>query len=136
MAENTNSTNTNLTERQNGKGSVARASEQALLPPVDVIEDATGITLFADLPGVPKDKLNLQLETDSLLIEGEVALDVPQGMESTYAEVKVPRYRRTFTLSKELDGEKATAEFKQGVLKLHIPKAAHAQPRKIQINVA
>lgn len=109
--------------------------EAALLPPVDVIEDKSGITLYADLPGVPKDKLHLELEADSLTIEGEVALDTPQGMESSHAEVRLPRYRRVFTLSKELDSEKASAEFKQGVLKLRIPKAEHAQPRKIEIKV-
>lgn len=114
----------------------ATTAEAALLPPVDVIEDAAGITLFADLPGVSRETLNLQLETNSLTIEGEVKLDVPQAMESSHAEVKVPRYRRTFTLSKELDGEKATAEFRHGVLKLSIPKAQHAQPRKIEISVA
>jgi HSP20 family molecular chaperone IbpA len=107
-----------------------------LQPPVDVIEDAFGITLLADLPGVPKDKLNLQLEAGSLSIEGEVALDMPQGMEASHAEVRVPRYRRVFTLSNELDSEKATAEFKNGVLKLRIPKAEHAQPRKIDVKVA
>ncbi|HEV2610955.1 MAG TPA: Hsp20/alpha crystallin family protein [Noviherbaspirillum sp.] len=112
------------------------ATDAAMMPPVDVIEDASGITLFADLPGVSKETLNLQLETNSLTIEGQVALTIPQDMESSHAEVKVPRYRRTFTLSKELDGEKATAEFKHGVLKLSIPKAQHAQPRKIEINVA
>ncbi len=112
------------------------AADAAMMPPVDVIEDASGITLFADLPGVTKETLNLQLETNSLTIEGQVALTIPQDMESSHAEVKVPRYRRTFTLSKELDGEKATAEFKHGVLKLSIPKAQHAQPRKIEINVA
>lgn len=110
-------------------------TEPALLPPVDVFEDANGITLFADLPGVPKDKLNLQLETDSLTIEGEVALETPEGMESGHAEVRVPRYRRVFTLSRELDSDKAQAEFKNGVLKLRIPKAEHAQPRKIEIKV-
>jgi HSP20 family protein len=110
--------------------------EAALLPPVDVIEDASGITLYADLPGVPKDRLNLQLHTDSLTIEGELALNIPQGMESGHAEVRVPRYRRVFTLSKELDGTKAEAEFRHGVLKLRIPKAEHAQPRKIQIKVS
>lgn len=110
--------------------------ETALLPPVDVVEDASGITLFADLPGVPKDKLSLQLEADSLTIEGEVALPVPEGMESSFAEVRLPRYRRIFTLSRELDSEKAVAEFNQGVLKLRIPKAEHAQPRKIDIKVA
>lgn len=110
--------------------------EAALLPPVDVIEDASGITLYADLPGVPKDKLHLQVEADALTIEGEVALNTPQGMEASHAEVGVPRYRRVFTLSKELDSEKVSAEFKHGVLKLRIPKAAYAQPRKIDIKVA
>jgi HSP20 family protein len=134
-------TNTNVTEKRNESGAVEKrndsaTTEAALLPPVDVIEDSGGITLFADLPGVSKDKLKLQLETDSLTIEGDMELNLPQDMESGYAEVKVPRYRRIFTLSKELDGEQTSAEFKNGVLKLRIPKAAHAQPRKIQINVA
>lgn len=114
----------------------ARRSEASLLPPVDVIEDATGITLYADLPGVPKDKLNLQVEADTLTIEGEVSLPVPQGMEATHAEVSVPRYRRVFTLSKELDPSKVSAELNQGVLRLRIPKAEHAQPRRIDVKVA
>jgi HSP20 family protein len=109
--------------------------EAALMPPVDVIEDAAGITLYADLPGVPKDKLTLQVEADTLTIEGEIALDMPEGMEATHAEVSLPRYRRVFTLSKELDAEKVAAEFKHGVLKLRIPKAEHAQPRKVEVTV-
>jgi len=113
----------------------AARNEAAILPPVDVIEDATGITLIADLPGVPKDKLHLRLEADTLTIEGEVVLDLPEGTEATHAEVNLPRYRRAFTLSKELDSEQVRAEFTHGVLKLHIPKAAHAQPRKIDIQV-
>ena len=111
-------------------------SDSALLPPVDVIEDAGGITLYADLPGVSKEGLGLQVEADTLTIEGEITLAVPEGMESSHAEVSLPRYRRVFTLSKELDTEKVGAEFNQGVLKLRIPKAAHAQPRKIEVRVA
>jgi HSP20 family protein len=114
----------------------AQRSDTALIPPVDVIEDSTGITLRADLPGVPKDKLSLQVEADTLTIEGDVSLAVPEGMEASYAEVSVPRFRRAFTLSKEPDTGKVSAEFKHGVLTLRIPKAEHAQPRKIQINVA
>jgi HSP20 family protein len=110
-------------------------NEAALLPPVDVIEDAKGITLYADMPGVDKDKLHLQVEADTLTIEGEVSLDMPEGMEATHSEVSVPRYRRVFTLSKELDTGKVHAEFSQGVLKLRIPKAEHLQPRKIEIKV-
>lgn len=110
-------------------------AEAALMPPVDVIEDANGITLYADLPGVPKEKLNLHVEADTLTIEGELALAMPEGMEATHVEVALPRYRRVFTLSKELDAGKVAAEFAHGVLKLRIPKAEHAQPRKIQVAV-
>lgn len=109
--------------------------DAALLPPVNVVEDSGGITLTADLPGVPKERLSLQVESDTLTIEGEVQLDVPEGMEASHAEVGLPRYRRVFTLSKELDSSKISAEFVHGVLKLRIPKAEHAQPRRISINV-
>ena len=111
------------------------SAEAALMPRVDVIEDAYGITLYADLPGVPKDKLNLQVESDSLSIEGEVSLDTPECMEATHAEIGLPRYRRVFTLSKELDREKVSAELRNGVRKLRIPKAEHAQPRRIEVKV-
>ncbi|MFC5512911.1 Hsp20 family protein [Massilia jejuensis] len=114
----------------------AGQEEPALLPPVDVIEDAGGITLYADLPGVSRDSLTLQLERDRLTVEGRLALDIPPEMQSHFAEVRLERYRRVFALSKELDGEQTSAELKNGVLKLRIPKAQHAQPRKIAITVA
>jgi HSP20 family molecular chaperone IbpA len=114
----------------------AQRSDAALMPPVDVIEDSTGITLRADLPGVPKDKLKLQVEAGTLTIEGEVSFAMPENMEATYAEIEVPRFRRVFTLSKELDTGKVSAEFKHGVLSLRIPKAEHAQPRRIDIKVS
>ncbi|KAF1047657.1 Hsp20/alpha crystallin family protein [Xylophilus sp.] len=111
----------------------ARYDDAALTPPVDVIEDAGGITLYADLPGVSRDKLDLQVKSDTLTIEAESGLEVPAGLSSHHAEVGLARFRRVFTLSKELDTEKVTAELSQGVLKLHIPKAAHAQPRRIGV---
>jgi HSP20 family molecular chaperone IbpA len=116
------------------EGASAR-QEAALLPPVDVVEDATGITLYADLPGVPRDKLDVRVEGDQLNIEAELALPVPQGMTASHVEVSRSRYRRAFTLSKELDPEKVSAELNQGVLRVRIPKAEHAQPRKISVQV-
>ncbi|MCC7325205.1 MAG: Hsp20/alpha crystallin family protein [Burkholderiales bacterium] len=113
-----------------------KRNDAAMMPPVDVIEDAAGITLRADLPGVGKDKLNLRVEADTLTIEGEVSIPTPEGMEASYAEVGLPRYRRVFTLSKELDTAKVAAEFRNGVLSLRIPKAEHAQPRRIEIKVS
>lgn len=117
------------------KPAEAARSQAAMLPPVDVIEDANGITLYADLPGVAKDRLELRVDADTLTIEGELALDVAEGMAVSHAEVGLPRYRRAFALSKELDGERVEAQFDRGVLRLRIPKAEHAQPRKVEIKV-
>jgi HSP20 family protein len=126
-------TNQDLT-RPNDKATAA-GDELALLPPVDVIEDSTGITLYADLPGVPKDRLNVRVEGETLLLDAEIVLTVPQDMQASHAEVQRTRYRRVFTLSRELDPDKVAAEFSQGVLRLRIPKAAHAQPRRIAVQV-
>jgi len=112
-----------------------RYSDSTLTPPVDVVEDDGGITLYADLPGVPRDKLTLNVESDTLTIEGESALPVPDGLQSSHTEVGLARFRRLFTLSKELDTEQVSAEFSQGVLRLHVPKAQHAQPRRIDVKV-
>ena len=112
-----------------------RFANATLTPPVDVIEDSSGITLYADLPGVPRDKLHLNVESDLLTIEGEIDLSVPEGLQSSHTEVGLGRFHRTFTLSKELDTEKISAELAQGVLTLRIPKAEHAQPRRISVEV-
>ncbi len=118
------------------QGSAPARDERALLPPVDVVEDATGITLYADLPGVSRERLQLRVEGDTLAIEGEVRLPVPQDMQASHAEVQQSRYRRLFTLSKELDPTGIGAELAQGVLRVRIPKAEHAQPRRIEVKVS
>jgi HSP20 family protein len=114
----------------------SRYSDAALTPPVDVIEDGGGITLYADLPGVSREKLQLNVEADTLTIEGESALPSPEGLQSSHTEVGLARFRRVFTLSKELDTEQVSAEFAQGVLRLRIPKAQHAQLRRVEVKVA
>jgi HSP20 family protein len=104
-----------------------------IVPRVDVLEDDSGITLLADLPGVPKDSLELKIEGDTLLVEGTVTTPMPQQLQSVYAEVRVPRYRRSFTLSRELDAGRIEANLKDGVLNLRIPKQEHAKPRRISV---
>lgn len=110
-------------------------SNRAMVPRVDVLEDQTGITLLADLPGVSKDQLELKVDGDTLLIEGTVGALTQEGLEPTYAEVRLPLYRRSFTLSRELDTSRIEANLKNGVLNLRIPKQQHAQPRRIQVQV-
>ncbi|RYG30648.1 MAG: Hsp20/alpha crystallin family protein [Burkholderiales bacterium] len=107
--------------------------QRAVTPAVDVFEDASGITVLADMPGVPKDQLELRIDGDELLIEGGLQQATPEGLEAVYAEVRIPRYRRSFTLSRELDSDRIDANLKDGVLTLRIPKQAHAQPRRITV---
>lgn len=125
-----------MTEKNHTLRTTDSREEASLLPPVNVLEDTQGIILTADLPGVPKDKLDIHVEGDTLIIEGQVVLNIPEKMEATHTEISLPRYRRIFTLSKELDSEKVSAQFQHGVLTLRIPRAEHAQPRKIDVRVS
>ena len=113
----------------------APAKEARLVPAVDIFEDQAGLTLLADLPGVPKDGLNVRVDGDTLTIEGEMRLDFPGSMEADYAEVRAGGFRRSFTLSRDLDAAKSESKLDSGVLRLRIPKAEHAQRRKIEVKV-
>lgn len=114
----------------------SRHDAPALRPPVDVIEDSAGITLYADLPGVEREQLHLRVDGDQLNIEAEMKLPMPENLQANHAEVQLARYARAFTLSKELDAEQISAELTQGVLKVRIPKTANAQPRRIEVRAA
>ena len=121
---------------QAADGKDARASERPVSPAVDIFEDAGGITVLADMPGVSKERLDVRLDGDNLVIEGAVELDAPAEMLAVWAEVSVPRFRRVFTLSRELDAARIEANLKDGVLTLRVPKQAHAQPRRIEVRSA
>ena len=106
-----------------------------LFPPVDIVENENGIRLVADLPGVSKDRLGVRVDGESLTIEGSASVSVADGFELVHQEVRHPAYRRSFTLSRELDASKIEASLKDGVLTLHIPKAEEARPRRIDVKV-
>ena len=114
----------------------ATAPESALRPRVEVFEDAEGITLIADLPGVSSERLNVQVDKDTLLLEGTADIAMPEGMQALHAEVRSKLYRRSFALSSELDPDAIEAKLKDGVLTLHIPKRAEVRPRKVEVKVA
>jgi HSP20 family protein len=122
-----------VTTRKSGE-MASRAPETALRAPVDIFEDAEGITLLADMPGVDKAHLNLEVANDALTVEGEVTIDMPEEMEALYADVRSTRYRRSFALSGELDAGAIDATLKDGVLRVRIPRRAEARPRKIEVH--
>ena len=109
------------------------ADTAALVPPVDIIEDAEGITLRADLPGVSKEDLNIRVDGDTLTIEGGVNLGESQNLQGVYAEVRLAQYKRSFVLSRELDTARIDASIRNGVLQLRVPKSEQAKPRRIEV---
>lgn len=111
-------------------------SDLALAPAVDIFEDARGITVQAEMPGVAREQLNVQADRNNLLIEGDARIDVPVGMEALYADVNVTRYRRSFSLSGELDTDRTEAVLKDGLLTVRIPKRAEFTPRRIEVRTA
>lgn len=123
-----------MTESTN-KTVAHKAELSTLRPLVTIVEEESGFTLTAELPGVPKENVRVQVENNVLTLEGEIRLQTPEHMESTHAEIGSAKYKRAFTLSRELDSTKIEASQRDGVLTLHIPKAEHAQPRKIEVQI-
>jgi HSP20 family molecular chaperone IbpA len=110
------------------------APQDFVVPPVDVFENDNAITLLADLPGVTREQLNLRVDGDTLTIEATAnAAGTPADMQLVYGELQCAAYRRQFTLSRELDAVRIEAQLRDGVLRLTIPKAEEAKPRRIQV---
>jgi HSP20 family molecular chaperone IbpA len=102
-------------------------------PPLDIQETPDGLVIEADLPGVPPDQLEVRVEDNVLNIYGKVKWNVPEGARLTYEEVRPGDYFRSFILGDQVDTDKINADFSNGVLKLTLPKAAKARPRKIEV---
>ena len=118
------------------KGSVARTDRKVdswLIPAVDIYETDEQMTLIADLPGVAKDQLTLGIEQGILTLEGLTAdIETSGGI---YREFGTTGYSRRFQLPDTLDFDNVTAELRDGVLSVTLPKAAAARPRRIPITV-
>lgn len=133
------SDNTQIAERN--QGAVARAasdearSRVTLTPAVDIFEDSHAVTLYADLPGVPKDKLDIKVHSGNLTIEAESVVPVPPNLQLSHAEVRAPLFSRRFTVSEDFDLSKIEAALKDGVLKLTIARREEAKPRRIDVSV-
>ncbi|PXX36901.1 MULTISPECIES: Hsp20/alpha crystallin family protein [Burkholderia] len=128
---------TQLAERD--QSTVARRDTElptrriTLVPAVDIYEDSQGVTLWADLPGVTKDKLDVKVHDSSLSIEAEAVVPTPANLRLQHAEVREPHFARTFTLSPDFDTSKIEASLQDGVLKLTIPRRDEARPRRIEV---
>ncbi|SAK97796.1 heat shock protein Hsp20 [Caballeronia fortuita] len=109
------------------------ARRATVTPAVDIVEDSHGITLWADLPGVPREKLDVKVHDSRLTIEAEADLPVQGAVRVHHAELRAPRFARAFTVSDDFDTAKIDANLSNGVLKLTIPRREEARPRRVEV---
>ncbi|MFW6107441.1 MAG: Hsp20/alpha crystallin family protein [bacterium] len=108
-------------------------STAAFAPPVDIYETDEGAVLVADLPGCDREDVDIQYESGVLTIRGRVPEDRFPDHELTYAEYRAGDFERAFSVSELVDPEKIEATVRNGVLRVALPKAEEAKPRKIEI---
>ena len=135
MQPQSNSTAMQTQQPQQVQSNSSSRTAPALLPPVDIFEDAGGITLLADLPGVAREDLAIGVDGRNLTIEAPLKLGEANSLTPVYAEGRANHFRRSFELSGDLDTAKIDAGLRDGVLTLRIPKAEQAKPRRIDVRV-
>lgn len=110
-----------------------RARQGAVIaPPVDIYENTDEVLVIADVPGVGLADVNLRFDKDQLFIEATTTA-VEGGLNPLFREFGDVTYRRIFELAPGIDVDRITADLKQGVLSIHLPRAAALKPRKIEI---
>lgn len=102
-------------------------------PATDIYETDREIVVVADMPGVNEQSVDITLENQALTLSGRATRAEAAEGELLYREFGPTEYRRTFTLSDEIDRDRITARVKNGVLRVTLPKAARAQPRRIAV---
>lgn len=104
-------------------------------PSVDVIEDNDIVVLELDLPGLKKSDFAITVKEDVLTVSGERKRKEPEDEKHyRYFERSIGAFERSFRVPEHVDGEKVKASYKNGILKLELPKKEEAKPRTIQIS--
>lgn len=104
-------------------------------PATDIYETSNGIVLSVDLPGVRQEQVEVTLENRTLTISARSEIADPAGYEAVHYEFEPVEYRRSFTLTEDVDRAAISARLKNGVLHLTLPKAAESQPRRIEVEL-
>jgi HSP20 family protein len=104
------------------------------VPSADVLVDDDGVTVFMDVPGVPSDNLDIELENDVLTVSGERSYPYADKEDAVRrTERGFGRFERSLRVPRGLDADSIEASLRDGVLTLHLPKPASLQPRKIEV---
>jgi HSP20 family molecular chaperone IbpA len=104
-----------------------------LTPPIDIHEGPDGLVLEADLPGATEQGVSIELEDNVLSLRAQVSSPAPEEARPLHQEYQVGDFYRSFILSDEVERGRITAELRNGVLRLILPKAERAKTRRIEI---
>jgi HSP20 family protein len=130
----TNTMTTREQEVSSQEREETRAPERFLRPAVNITEEESGLVLTADLPGASKQALDIRVEKGILTINAPVSRELPG--RPVYSEFEWAPYYRQFQIPDQIDQEQVKAEFNNGVLRLLLPKAQAAKPRRIEVSIA
>ncbi|MFU8769640.1 MAG: Hsp20/alpha crystallin family protein [Desulfotignum sp.] len=103
-------------------------------PAVDIYENEDEILLYADMPGVAKDEISVNVDNGRLSLSGIRKLETSGA--ASWEEFGDVEFVRNFSVPQTIDVEKVKAELKNGVLTLHMPKSEAAKPRQVEIKTA
>jgi HSP20 family protein len=106
---------------------------RVFVPVTDIFETPEALTVVLEMPGVNRNSIEANVENDIVTIEGRIDFTKYEGMQPVYTEYNVGHYARSFQISNKIDQGKISAELKDGVVTLVLPKAEQAKPRKIKV---
>lgn len=106
---------------------------RVFVPVTDIFETPDALTVVLEMPGVDRNSIEANVENDVVTIEGRIDFTKYQGMQPVYTEYNIGNYARSFQISNKIDQGKISAEMKDGIVTLVLPKAEQAKPRKITV---
>jgi HSP20 family molecular chaperone IbpA len=107
---------------------------RVFVPATDIFETDEALTVILEMPGVDKDKVDVKVENDVLKIEGWIDFSRYEGLQPVYTEYNIGNYARSFQVSSKIDQDRISAELRDGVMTLVLPKSEKARPRKISVS--
>jgi HSP20 family protein len=104
------------------------------LPTADIFETERSLTVVLEMPGVKKENIDVNVDDGILKIDGKIDFSKYEGLRPVYTEYNIGHYTRSFRLSSAIDQTKISAEMKDGVLTVVLPKSERAQSRRIEVS--
>lgn len=116
-----------------GTPSAAEQPQMLFQPQMDIYETDEGLVLYADLPGVTLDGLELQVQDKKLTLFGRIRQPADEIVQILHQEYQIGHFFRSFILSDDVDHDRIEARLTNGVLRVSLPRAERAKPRRIEV---